>query len=398
MNTLQSDVVIIGGGIAGLWTLNRLRAKGYHAVLIESAALGAGQTLASQGIIHGGTKYALTGKLTPAATAIQAMPALWQNCFQGKGELDLRLVKILSPYQYLWVDQSLVSRLGGFFASKLMHSRMHKLTPQAFPAPFDHQCFQGSVYQLNEPVIDTQSLIKALAQPYKSFIYSLSVSAMSRDNENFWILRESSGCWQLKSKIVVFSAGQGNTKLAQLSGLPNMPPMQIRPLHMPMVKGKLPNLYAHGLGLSALPRVTITSHVIDQETVWYIGGELAEKGIDYSREQQIIATKNYLQQLLPWVALDNCQWSTLMINRAEPKILDGSRPNEVFASLNQSIITAWPVKLAMAPLLAARVAHLLTQTEVKPGTSISSNPQAVPSPPPVADYPWQKQTDWQLLR
>ena len=38
------DALIIGGGIAGLWTLRRLRDEGYNAVLLEDEVLGAGQT------------------------------------------------------------------------------------------------------------------------------------------------------------------------------------------------------------------------------------------------------------------------------------------------------------------------------------------------------------------
>ena len=63
---IHSDIIIFGGGIAGLWLLGRLREAGYSALLLESRALGGVQTSASQGIVHGGTKYALTGKLTGA--------------------------------------------------------------------------------------------------------------------------------------------------------------------------------------------------------------------------------------------------------------------------------------------------------------------------------------------
>ena len=51
----STDIVVFGGGIAGLWLLNRLRDEGYDAILLEADGLGAAQTLASQGIIHGGT-------------------------------------------------------------------------------------------------------------------------------------------------------------------------------------------------------------------------------------------------------------------------------------------------------------------------------------------------------
>ena len=58
-NRIRVDVVIVGGGIAGLWLLNLLRSRGYGAVLIERSAFGDGQTICSQGMIHGGLKYAL---------------------------------------------------------------------------------------------------------------------------------------------------------------------------------------------------------------------------------------------------------------------------------------------------------------------------------------------------
>ena len=32
---LQPDIAIIGGGIAGLWTLSQLRNRGFQAVLFE---------------------------------------------------------------------------------------------------------------------------------------------------------------------------------------------------------------------------------------------------------------------------------------------------------------------------------------------------------------------------
>jgi glycerol-3-phosphate dehydrogenase len=64
------DVAIVGGGIAGLWLLARLRQRGYGALLIESERLGAGQTICAQGIIHGGAKYACTGRVSDSAKAL----------------------------------------------------------------------------------------------------------------------------------------------------------------------------------------------------------------------------------------------------------------------------------------------------------------------------------------
>ena len=87
---LSCDVAIIGGGIAGLWLLNRLVKAGYNAVLLEQTALGGDQTAASQGMIHGGIKYTLSGSITGASEAIADMPDHWRSCLAGEGDVDLR--------------------------------------------------------------------------------------------------------------------------------------------------------------------------------------------------------------------------------------------------------------------------------------------------------------------
>ena len=76
---IDLDIAIIGGGVAGLWLANRLKAQGFHIALFESKALGSDQTMASQGMIHGGMKYTLSGMLTGASEAIAEMPQHWDD-------------------------------------------------------------------------------------------------------------------------------------------------------------------------------------------------------------------------------------------------------------------------------------------------------------------------------
>ena len=115
MDTLiKSDIIIIGGGIAGLWIHHRLNDLGYHAILIEKHSIGNGQTLSSQGIIHGGAKYTLNGMLTGAASAIADMPQRWLDCLAGLGEIDLSQTKLLTQHQLMWSTQSVSSKLTSF--------------------------------------------------------------------------------------------------------------------------------------------------------------------------------------------------------------------------------------------------------------------------------------------
>lgn len=39
-NCLETDICILGGGIAGLWLNARLRSEGYSTLLVERGALG----------------------------------------------------------------------------------------------------------------------------------------------------------------------------------------------------------------------------------------------------------------------------------------------------------------------------------------------------------------------
>ncbi len=48
------DVLIVGGGIQGLWLLKELSDLKYSSLLVTDKALGVGQTLHSQVFIHRG--------------------------------------------------------------------------------------------------------------------------------------------------------------------------------------------------------------------------------------------------------------------------------------------------------------------------------------------------------
>ena len=53
------DIVICGGGGSGLWLLNILKKAGFSVLLVEKNSIGGTQTIASQGMIHGGQRYML---------------------------------------------------------------------------------------------------------------------------------------------------------------------------------------------------------------------------------------------------------------------------------------------------------------------------------------------------
>src|SRR5262245_52644096 len=127
------DVLIAGGGIAGLWLLNRLRAAGFDAALVDRNPLGTGQTIAAQGIIHSGVKYTFDGVMRPQTEALSSMPKIWMDSIAGHGEVDLRGAEILSEHQFMWSPGSLMGRLVGAMASKAMRSDVATLDRPQWP-------------------------------------------------------------------------------------------------------------------------------------------------------------------------------------------------------------------------------------------------------------------------
>jgi glycerol-3-phosphate dehydrogenase len=391
---MRVDVAIFGGGIVGLWLLGRLRRAGYSALLLESNGLGGVQTLASQGIIHGGTKYALTGKLTGSSQAIKAMPGIWRAALAGEGELDLSRVRILSDHQFLWSTAGLVSRMAGFFAGRVMQSRVRELAGDERPELFRHADFTGVVYRLDEPVLDVPSLVATLVQQHGERAYGYAwPDGLAFDHPQRFRLRGESGGWQrLETRCTLLAAGAGNQALLESMGR-SQPLMQRRPLQMAMVRGRLPALYAHCLGASANPRLTVTSYpVAEHETVWYLGGDLAEHGVGLAPRELVAAATRELGELLPWVDLRGLSWGTLAIDRAESAQPGGRRPDSCYLHQDAGLMVAWPTKLAFAPLLASQALDQLAKQGVLPG---GETPLALDlKRPPLARPPWEREAAW----
>ncbi|HKM27189.1 MAG TPA: FAD-dependent oxidoreductase [Thiopseudomonas sp.] len=369
--TLNTDIAIIGGGIAGLWLNAQLRQRGFNTLLIEQNSLGGGQSVKSQGIIHGGAKYALHGALTGSSEAIAEMPERWRKALNGEGEIDLRGVRLLSDAHYLWSPGSIAGNLTSFFASKAMRGRVDQVKGKALPEALQHKDFKGRVYRLSELVLDVPSLVSRMAQLAGDSL--LHAQTITPRYENDRLVGVQADDYSISAQRVVLCAGSGNEDLL-LSFALQKPAQQLRPLHMVLAKGPaLLPLYAHCLGGGSKPRVTVTTHpAADGEWVWYLGGNLAEAdGVARSETEQIQAAKDEIAQLLPWVSQEHTQWATLRVNRAEPVQSGLTRPDNAFVTEQGALVIGWPTKLALAPDFSDRVLKLFERDAVQPSAAQS---------------------------
>jgi len=395
-NPTSIDVVIFGGGAAGLWLLDDLIRQNYSVLLLESGGLGGGQTVASQGIIHGGLKYTLTGMLTGSATSIREMPLIWRDCLAGQAAPNLSNTPVRSDCCYLWRTDSLSSRLGMIGAK--VGLRVAPETVDETDRPTLLENCPGTVAKMDEQVISPAGFLKSIAsqhtgrilkiEPTNGLKFDMAESTVSIQNP------KTGELLKLAPQQIIFTAGAGNAKLREQAGL-DADIMQRRPLHMVLIKGPLPQFNGHCVD-GKKTRVTITSDKTSTgETVWQLGGEIAEQGVTQEPEILIRHAASELQAVIPGLDLEYCQFSTYRVDRAEKVMPHGKRPetSQLLEDSDKKILTAWPTKLALVPqlveIIRAKISAAIKNSQPFDYEQLSNWPH-----PEVAQPPWETATNW----
>lgn len=389
------DVAIFGGGVAGLWLLDALHRKGYRCVLLEAAQLGAGQTVASQGILHGGMKYTLSNLIDPGAKAVAQMPLIWRDCLAGHGEPDLSQTQLRADFCHLWRTGSARSRFGMTGARMVLRVKPTEIPKADWPEALHG--LNGQVYNLPEQVIDTASFIANLSNMHQDRLLKIDAKnglKFERDaSGQVSSIRLANGDQKLTlaPAHIVLTAGKGNAALRSMLGFEDHA-MQIRPLHMVMVKGDLSKLNGHCTDFSQT-RITVTTAIAkDGQTVWTVGGQVSEDGVKMEPDALVKHAKSEVLAVVPHVDLSNARWATYRVDRAEHKTANGRRPEGVTLLTDANVTTAWPTKLVLAPQLAQDV---IAQLGITPGGT-EMTPIHWPRPT-VALPPWELVEKWMAV-
>lgn len=383
------DMIIFGGGIAGLWLCNTLKRAGYNVILIEKDRLGAGQTLASQGMIHGGQKYVLQGAMTGHAASLAKMPERWESSFEGWGEIDLTSVKFLSETQVMWPAGSVLSAAAVLGAAKLVNASTKKLKKPEYPEVLaEKKKFKGPVFELPEKVIEVRTLIEALAKNVKGRLLQGEASELLPDGQvavNGMVFR---------AQLIIFTAGTGNEEALKMLKIADRH-TQRRPLRQIMVRALEHPLYGHGIVGKPKPRLTVTSHPLqDGNYVWYLGGAVAEAGAAMDDEAALNFARKELQDVFPDIDWSEKEWATWHGDRAEPFDAKGDLPAGPFIHQRGRILLAWPSKLTFAPALSDHVFNWLKDKDIHP--SAKTRPPAELKQAEIATYPWET-AEWKKL-
>ncbi len=389
MTTLKADIVIIGAGIAGLWSFHHLKRMGYDVLLLDRSSIGCGQTIASQGIIHSGLKYAFAGKVNKLARSISAMPDLWHAAFKGKGHVNLSSAYMATESQYLLIPRGFMGGLIKLVTNRGLGNSVHECPKVKWPEELKASGFKGSMIYMDEPVLDIPSVLRALAEPYKKSIRKVDTFSFTADHRALTVGSDDNKV-TIEAKRFIFTAAGSNYDIAKKAGHEAGLHTQKRPLLMGMIKNAPYPLFAHLVGSSDKPVATITTHSTeDGSLVWYLGGNVAERAKEDDPQEVYTAALKGFKKYMPKLDLSDVRWASLPIDRVEGKSkIDNWLPDTPSIHNCGNALYCWPTKLTFAPMLSDMIVKHLNEAGIKPSHT-TSDWSALP-PCPYTKTPWDE--------
>ena len=424
---IQTDVLILGGGVQGLWLLKDLRREGYNAVLLETETLGGQQTCHSHVYIHQGHVYAAE-KLNADDTLVAKLrdtDPIWKAWFAGTGRTPQR--------------ENMPSYFGFHSEAALERLKALRSHPE-FPLPFDDvdelpPALRGGGTAINkvcsspEVCLNGQWLVKELSKDLKSCIgkifvvnsiqasseglgpikVEVSLSAASGDRRTFL------------SKGLVLTAGAANGDLMRLAtqswdrniqGVIDTQ-QEIRKGHMLVVYGGKESSFEPLTGVFPdVGQLFIVSRKSGSEIIWLISDGRSpgpdEPGYStWDAKKWLPDVVEALARLAPrffgTTVRDQLRWAVY----SAPKAEQGGklRPPGWCSRVGKACLwVIYPTKLTLAPRMSSDVIADMRKAGIEQGSPFS--PQQLVAagfePVPEAQETWTKREyepeDWAAFR
>jgi hypothetical protein len=408
---IELDVLIIGGGVMGLWLLNALHQERYAALLLERRELGGEQTCHSHVYIHQGHLY----REVDLAVHLLDVRRTWEQWVRQRqpqygvtpSYFGFQNPADATERTRLWTDP----RLG--------------LTYEPVPVPSP---LQGGVIrvvlQSPEICLDGASLVRKLSYHVRRYISRIEevrdvrVNAASGAVETVVVRMPRRVDLTFRPRALLLTAGAGNQALLHLASGGRHPWLgrvqdvqQIRKSHMLVIKGKTGHLPPLTGVFPSLRGLFIVSRVSSGETVWlvsdYTGPTLVfvEDGLVYDARWWLPGVVAALRRLAPRVFRypERLQWGVYEAPKAEGRA-GGSLPHEerVEPCGFTNLWTIWPTKLTLAPKVSHTVMTHIRQLIPQPGAWGTAPPTWVKhrQTPAIAPERWQKTPlmSWDVFR
>lgn len=394
INRIEVDVVVIGGGIQGLWLLGNLIEAGYNAILLERMQPGFGQTGHSHVFLHQGHMYAGMPREDPNDSLdrinyVQQANSLWQR------ELQSGRLRGLQPIGSTFYMAFRDAENGEKFQNLCMRGSLtcDPLDTQDIPADF------GPVeraYKANGTCLDSNRLLNHLLQSdnLTDRVALCEIVSVESDSSGRFRLqgkrdkrkRDPKNSLEIDASAVILSAGSGNEHMQGLFGLDaatNGSRQQTVKTFMLIVrelnKSLLPFTGMHpdfdGLFL-------VSRRDGEGRTVWLIGDkqrELVAVPGEITAFDPVSWFKNTrltIEKLFPSLMSnpDDYEWGIYEASKAEPWTEKGTGAGRFPGSYHFKrasglpVWLVWPTLLTFAPLAAQFIVQDL-ETVVTPNSA-----------------------------
>lgn len=389
------DVLILGGGIQGLWLLNEISRLGYSSFLIDRP-LGNAQSLHAQAFIQEGYLHKTPHFIDHLRQ--NASSEAWANFL---GQCSMRTSDAKSIYGYT------VGRDVTF---------TDNWNPNSLP--FEH-CDLPSIFKGGEVIggfmtkehwLDCERGISALRQDVKDLIrFGFITSIVTSANGDRRVgVRIAGHQTEVRPKAIVLAAGAGNKSLLDLvrnadatiarsvhAKFGSANPQKIRQSQIVVIRSQnLPNVACMipGLSLYIVPRRQ------DNTTVWLVSfrddpeiTDIKLRDLDTDPpidDERLTGLLSSLKRAMPTLSSLTFDFGVYTAHRVDGRRLVGSNPTtkEVVEDLGtRNLFLVWPSLMSLAPTAAKSVVSKLRHT-IKP-TGKRFSPQVIGIPDQkVVDY------------
>jgi len=393
------DVLIVGGGVQGLWTLRALQSLGFSVAVVERGTLGGAQTCHSHVYIHGGHLYYGDFEL---AARLRDANSEWTSFvrdadpergvvlsvfgFSNEAEVAERLVFWDDPRLRLPYERTVVPPIlqGGTISHVLK-------TPE-------YALNGGSMMLKLADIRDAMSKINDIRRIHLTSD-AMSVSAVD-------ISMPDGRTVTIQPRALVLAAGAGNQRLLELVSegdrglLAKMRGIQhIRKAHMLVIKGPKRLLQPLAGIFPKVGGLFIGSRVVGDDTVWLVSDDRSphleepEDWINYDERWWLPRTIQSLERVAPktFESKDALRWGVYAAPKAEVRTpAFETRRDWVQQFGVRNLWAVWPAKLTLAPLAALEIASAIKDHLQMPGPALPGQWREIRVPVSTAPELWEK--------
>jgi glycine/D-amino acid oxidase-like deaminating enzyme len=366
----EVDVLIAGGGVAGMLVATKLCEQGFRCVLIEPSALAAEQSGHSHGYIHRGYIY------------LRAEDYLVRQLRSAREQWEEYISK---PTQVVPCSKdSLIGFMNGEVAKyatqtwRAAELPLNEINESEWPSALK-QTPLTAVYRTDEQSFDfTRVMLNLLARMKTCKLVHGSVVRLSiRKMECCSVeIQVQGNSHRVKARYVVLAAGRGTAEilsntLGKFRSVPN-----VRTSYMLVLKGEALEPISAILPEHQFYGLFMVSRQDTQGAVWLVSNYLSYGGLcgdrDVAARTWTRATLKTLDKIFPMLKDANISCGIYVAPKAEfrrdPERLPEGKIAEKIGL--QNVLAIWPTKLTLSPLIAIEVVEQIIKNLQVPTRSV----------------------------